>query len=280
MSSRGAGSGAAAQHREPPWWRRLGRREPVVLLYHGFADAPRPDDPEHLFVPLPELDAQLAWLRREGWALLTWGEYEAIRRGRAPRPRRSVLLTIDDAYDSTRAGLAVMARHEAPCVLYTPAGLIGETAEWLPEPEDEPLLTADELKELAGPLVAMGVHGWDHSPMRGGGADYLAQQTAEARNRLEEVVGPTVPSFAYPFGIHDAAARRAVAEAGYDSAFSVFDDKGTFAISRVDVNATDSLASFRLKLMPGYRRVWRLLDRASFLRRGTRRLLTRDTTTR
>ena len=266
--------------REPPWWRRPGRRRPVVLLYHGFADARRDDDPENLFVPLPELDAQMGWLREQGWAVLTWQEWDEIVRGERPTPRRSVLVTIDDAYDSTREGLQVLARHQAPAVLYVPGGIIGQTAHWLPEPPDEPLLTREQLLEIReqhGQLLEIGVHGFDHTPMTDRDADALRRQTAEARDVLEDALQARVlPSFAYPFGSHDAAARSAVERAGFVSAFSVFDDVGRFAIARVDVNATDSLASFRLKLMPGYRAAWRLLDRFAFIRRGIRAVLTRS----
>ena len=42
----------------------------------------------------------------------------------------------------------------------------------------------------------------------------------------------------------------------------VFDDHGRFAVSRVDVNATDTLTSFRIKVqLPHYRRWWTALDR-------------------
>ena len=80
-------------------------------------------------------------------------------------------------------------------------------------------------------------------------------------------------SFAYPFGGHDHAARAAVAAAGFDIGFSVFDDAGRHAVSRIDVNATDSLASFRFKVqLPHYRRWWNALERAPVVRRHVRAL--------
>ena len=79
---------------------------------------------------------------------------------------------------------------------------------------------------------------------------------------------------AYPFGLHDEAAREAVRRSGARVAFSVFDDAGTFAVSRVDVNAADTLRTFRIKLMPRYRRIWRLLQCAPWMRRAVRRVAT------
>jgi hypothetical protein len=80
-------------------------------------------------------------------------------------------------------------------------------------------------------------------------------------------------AFAFPFGAFDRRACQAVAAAGFEVAFSVFDDAGRFAISRVDVNATDNGPSFRLKLVPGYRRWWRASTQLGPLRRTAGRLL-------
>jgi hypothetical protein len=75
----------------------------------------------------------------------------------------------------------------------------------------------------------------------------------------------TARAFAYPFGTHDLAARTAVAAAGYDVAFAVAREHGRFAVDRVFVQSTDSLAAFRFKLSSGYQlasraggRAWRL----------------------
>lgn len=252
---------------------RLRGREPVIFLHHGFCERRRSDDPENLLVEVSAFEAQLRFLLDRGWEPLTLDRWLEITSGASPRPRRSFLLTIDDALASVvDLAVPVLERLAVPGVLFAPVGLVGRTAEWLPVPADLPLATHDQL--LASGLE-IGLHGWDHTSMVGCGAEELDRQVRRGRDELEEWSGQRPRAFAYPFGDHDADARAAVADAGFEVGFSVFDDVGPMAVSRVDVNATDTLSSFRVKTFPGYRRLWRLLQRAAFVRRAARTVLTR-----
>ncbi len=247
-------------------------RRPPALLYHGFAHSRRPDDPENLFVPARSLTEQLDHLLARGWEGLDLDAYlQTLTSNR--RSRRAFLFTIDDAYTSV-ADIAVplLAQRRIPSVLFVPAGLVGAAAHWLPAPPNEPLLDADTLRAITREGVEIGAHGFDHRSMKGLDEIELHRQTAEVRQRLADLIGRPPRAFAYPFGAFDARARGAVERAGYDIAFSVFHDVGQFAISRVDVNATDTIGSLRLKLLPGYRSIWRAAGRLGPLRRAVRRM--------
>ncbi len=252
-----------------------GRRTPVVLMYHGFAGEPMADDPENLFVTVDALEAQMDHLLAHGWEPLDLDGYLKACRGRG-RPRgKSFLVTVDDGFGSVASLAApVLAARSIPFLLFVPAGLLGQTAWWLPEPPNTPLMSAAALRELVAQApVEIGGHGYDHIHMLDLVPDELHRQTAEVRSILAAATASPVRAFAYPYGSNDASSRRAVEDAGYEVAFSVFRDAGPHAISRVDVNATDTLASFRLKLIPGYRTWWHWLDKARPLRRGVRRVL-------
>lgn len=261
-----------------PFRRPVIAREPVVLMYHGFTDRPRTDDPENLFVEVDRLEEQLTWLLAQGWRALDLDAYLAWHAGgRRPGPR-SFLVTIDDGFTSVLdLAVPVLDRLGVPSVLYVPSDLVGGTARWLPSPAGEPLLGADELGHLhARPLVELGVHGADHTDLRRRTPEELVHQVRSAHDVLADLVGAPLRSFAYPFGGHDRAARSAVAAAGFDIGFSVFDDAGRHAVSRIDVNATDTLGSLRLKVqLPSYRRWWSALERAPAVRRQVRTLATR-----
>lgn len=270
MSSTSTGSRRSLKSRLQSW----GTRTPVVLMYHGFAEARRDDDPENLFVPVGAFEEQLDHLLERGWTPLDLDAYLAARRD-GVAPRKSFLVTIDDGLESVATLAApVLAARSVPFVLFVCAGLMGRTAWWLPQPADSPILCADELGRLLGEApMEIGGHGYDHTHMLEMSPAELTRQTDEVRSLLEELSGAPVRAFAYPYGSHDADARDAVRDAGYDVAFSVFDDLGRLAISRVDVNATDTLASFRLKLIPHYRTWWRAMGRLGVLRRAVRRIL-------
>jgi peptidoglycan/xylan/chitin deacetylase (PgdA/CDA1 family) len=101
----------------------------------------------------------------------------------------------------------------------------------------------------------------------------LRRQCVDVREHLADVTGQQPRSFAYPFGHFDARARMAVQAAGYELAFSVHDDAGRYAISRVDINASDDALHFRVKLLPAYRPLWRAAGRVSPVRSAVRRAL-------
>jgi lipopolysaccharide/colanic/teichoic acid biosynthesis glycosyltransferase/peptidoglycan/xylan/chitin deacetylase (PgdA/CDA1 family) len=245
------------------------RRAPRVLMYHYFGEATGAD-PEQLFVTEAAFAAQLRHLRRSGWRALTLDEYLAALDG-APTPRRSYLLTIDDGHESA-VGVAAPALAEAgvPSVLFVCPDRVGGRAEWTDGYQHERLAPAEELKGLPDLGMELGVHSADHTRMIGMDDETLQVHIADARDRLEATTGVRARSFAYPYGTHDAAARAAVAAAGYDVAFAVAREHGRFAVDRVFVRSTDSLALFRFKLSLPYRIASRIGGRAWRLRHAAR----------
>ncbi len=248
-------------------------RRPTVLMYHGFAGAPREDDPYHLNVTASALAAQLGHLRERGWQTLDLDGYLAALDGR-PRQRRACLITIDDALLSVlEHGAPVLHAAGAPSVLFAPPALLGATTRWLPEQPDEPLLTAAQLRELATLGMEVGVHGWDHETMLGMTDDALRRNTVAAAEAVADATGRRPKAFAYPYGDLDDRAVEAVRRAGFAVGFSVYADQGRWALSRTDIKPADSLTAFRIKLTAGphYRVVWR----AAGLVKPARRLLRR-----
>ncbi|MBD8869497.1 polysaccharide deacetylase family protein [Nocardioides donggukensis] len=263
--------GARGRSGRPRW-----SRAPVVLMYHGFCTERRSDDPENLFVEVAAFEQQLTWLLEHGWTPLDLDGFLAARAGRRPSSR-SFLVTIDDGYESVAELAApVLRRLGVPALLFVPSALVGEEAHWLESPAHEPLLDAEQLRELCdGHGIEVGGHGRDHRDLRGLTPVELDGEVAGAGVELSELLDREVRSLAYPYGGHDPAARAAAERSGARVAFSVHDDAGPFAVSRVDVNATDTSRSFRLKLMPQYRRVWNALQRAPWVRRLVRRSIAR-----
>jgi peptidoglycan/xylan/chitin deacetylase (PgdA/CDA1 family) len=258
--------------RVPGPWRH---REPVVLMYHGFSRGVRQDDPDDMFVTSADFEAQLDHLLAHGWQALDLDGFLAARSSRDRS--KSFLVTIDDGLDSVAELAAPALRSRAiPAVVFVPAGLVGRTAEWLAHPPHEPIMDRWQLLDLTRDgLVEVGAHGFEHVDMRGLDPKELVRQTSHACEVLAGITGATVRAFAYPYGLHDRRARDAVARAGCRVGFSLFEDETRFAVSRVNVNATDTMASFRLKLVPGYRAWWRRAGRAAVVRRAVRRSLSR-----
>lgn len=247
-------------------------RDPRVLMYHFFAFTPVRPDPEHLFVDVTAFEQQLAYLT-DRYEPIGLDRY--LDAGAAGSSGREVLVTIDDAHRSVvELAAERLAAHGVPAVVFVPAGLVGRTAAWLPGYEDESIADERQLRSLADVGIELGVHGWDHSTLRGRSRTELERQTIDAGAVVERIAGYRPRAFAYPYGLSDGPARDAVQAAGFEVAFSTVDDHGRFGVPRPGVNGSDTLRSFRLKLVPGYRRLWRLGDRLPIARRTVRRLVT------
>lgn len=228
-------------------------RGPRVLMYHFFGPPPAGGDPDHLFISEQMLTAQLDSLQRGGWQPLGLDEYLGWLDG-AQVPPRSYLVTLDDAHESVvRIAAPLLATRKIPSVLFVPSGMIGATMEWgAPEYLRERIATAAVLRSLAGTGMELGVHGADHARMVEMDAATLHQHVVEARDGLLAATGVRPRAFAYPYGTHDEASRRAVAEAGYQVGFAVAREAGRFAKWRIGIDGDDSLTTFHFKLTPAY----------------------------
>jgi peptidoglycan/xylan/chitin deacetylase (PgdA/CDA1 family) len=225
---------------------------PRVLMYHFFGAAPGGHDPDAQFVTERAFRHQLDVLARGGWRAVSLDEYLAWWDG-ARLPRRSFLLTIDDAHHSVVGTAApILARAGVPSVLFVPSGLVGGTVSWSPAYAGERIATAEQLRSLVGTDMELGVHGYDHTRMVDMDASTLRLHAATARDELAELTAQRPRAFAYPYGTHDEHARRAVAEAGYAVAFAVARERGPMARWRVCVDGDDSPTAFRFKLGPAY----------------------------
>lgn len=231
-------------------WRNRGG---AVLCYHGFGRRSAAADPHNLFVPAEDFERQVGLLARVARPV----PLDVLLTGR--RVRGGVLVTIDDGYRSTlELAAPILARHGVPAVLFALPGRLGGTSTWMPETPDEPLVDADELRTLQNDYgIRVESHGWDHRALRGLEPEELRRQTADARQALADVTGHSPRAFAYPYGHHDLAARRAVAAAGHQIGFSLDQPPvGRWSLRRRVVTTRDAFPTFVVKLLPGFDTAW------------------------
>ena len=113
------------------------------------------------------------------------------------------------------------------------------------------------MRELAAAGMEIGSHSATHVRLAGLDAGQLEAEVSGSRASLGELIGAPVRGFAYPYGSMDAAARRAVRDAGYDYACAVetpMADLGLMALPRIYVGQHDGAARLTAKrfLYRGY----------------------------
>jgi peptidoglycan/xylan/chitin deacetylase (PgdA/CDA1 family) len=222
------------------------RNFPMILMYHGIGD--EPDDPNQLFVSPQRFAEQLAWMTRLGIEGVSVGTLlDAMRTG---RHRRMIGITFDDGYTSVLdTALPALERHGFSATVFIIAGRLDGSNEWDQGPAWK-LLGADGVRELAAAGIEIGSHGATHNRLAGLAPSELAAEISGSRERLSTLLGTSVRGFAYPYGSMDAAARRAVADAGYAYACAVQAgqaDIGLMALPRIYAGQRDGAARMTVK---------------------------------
>jgi len=229
----------------------------LVLCYHAIED--QSDDPvlAPYGVPPGLFADQLASLTRRGFSFVTPGQLAAYLASDGPLPRRPVLITFDDGYESLfDLARNVLEPRGIPALTFAVTGMASATNEW-----DQAygsgqvkLLAPDQLRDLAAFGVEIGSHSRSH----------LEMPLLDESKQLEEAVGsaddlvahglPRPRFFAYPFTFADDASKAAVRQAGYRAAFGgrvgwIDRNSDLFVLPRVMILASDRGWRFRMKVV-------------------------------
>jgi peptidoglycan/xylan/chitin deacetylase (PgdA/CDA1 family) len=232
----------------------------VTILYYHRVGPPRPGLPRKGFVSPGAFRAQMKWLRRSGWTVLSLGAYvDALASGRAA-PRRGIVITFDDGFsDCLTHARPVLEEHGIPATFFIVSAAVGKTDRWNPTHGTHPerLMGWDDLRDLHRAGFEIGSHTATHRRLAELSPDEARQEMAVSRARLEDGLGAPVRHLAYPQGNWSPEVAAMARGAGYASACAT--RRGAvragrpdlYAIPRVPVSANDSLLAFAGKLVKG-----------------------------
>jgi len=145
--------------------------------------------------------------------------------GQAMTEGPAVAISIDDGLADAATGAApVLAAHCAPATLFVPTAYVGRGAAWMSGVDaDRPMLSWDALGELAAAGMEIGSHGHLHLAADINEPELVREDAIRSRAELEEHLGQTVSSYAYPFGYCTRDAASAVRDAGFSLACTVME---------------------------------------------------------
>lgn len=244
---------------------------PVLMLHH-VAGGPLDPPPLHpdSYLPRAELARHLDALAAAGYRTLTLAD--AARAGGEPAGR-SVVLTFDD-------GCRCFAEHALPelrargmtATVFAVSGELGGENSWDRGAGErrERLMSADELREIAGQGIEVGSHGRKHLDLTACSPDELEAETAGSRGDLEAALGRPAVTFSYPYGRWNERARAAVRAAGYEAAVAIEGHgpagvrEDLFSLPRSFLTPGESRFELLLKASGRYR-FWKRLPRLGVL---------------
>ena len=223
----------------------------TILTYHHIGDVP-PDYPgRNLCVSPAHFEAQMGFLRRKGWSVVS---LDAVRRellGEIRLPAHAVAITFDDGTHSVLMhAIPILKRYGFSATVFVVTNQVqaqsGGTA-----PRDQfASLTRDELVTLSREGLTIGSHSQTHRRLTELSADECEQEVAGSKRSLECILGEPVHWFSYPYGNFNFQIIESVRRAGYHGAASVIRDnrnsaKHLFCLQRVMVMQDTTLTRFR-----------------------------------
>ena len=166
-----------------------------ILCYHRFAQQKR-----KLVVTRADFEAQMDYLARNGYRVITMKELAAFLDGKEPLPRKSVVITIDDGYRSTyEIAYPVLKKHGFPATVYLYSDFVGAGD----------AMTWAQMQEMAASrLIDIQPHSKTHSNLTlrqpGESAtdyrDRIRREVDVPSNVITDRLGMAPFSYAFPYG--------------------------------------------------------------------------------
>lgn len=202
----------------------------TVLTYHHLEPGATG---KHLvnsaIMSVEEFTWQMEYLHKNNFYAISMEEMQGFLAGSVKLPRRSVLITFDDGYESNYTyAFPLLAKYNFKATIF----LTGKTPEdgvVQPDLPFYPHLTAFQLKSMHRlGLLEYGCHTFDQHRLVGGRPALTVLGTDEIKadlyqfNKLFAMLGFPVPSvIAYPYGAGSGNASVAAASLGYRLGFTV-----------------------------------------------------------
>ncbi len=223
-----------------------------ILMYHRIAE--RDDGPAALAqyrVSPADFEAQLRWLRQNGYHGITPADWIAALAEDRALPGRPVMLTFDDGYrDFVTTAWPLLQHYGMPATVGIVTDRVGGQADWDSAfGPPAPLMGWDEISRVAREGAVIASHSATHAAFPALSAQGVLREALRSRMAIEQALGGAPDTIIYPYGACDPLSTRAVALAGYGLALGT--GPGTTTLlgnpmhtPRLEVNGHADLAAF------------------------------------
>lgn len=187
---------------------------------------------------------------------------DAVKSAREPSDNaaKTVAITFDDGYRNfyTEA-FPVLKRFGFTATMYVPTNFIGNTTQRF---NGRDCLTWQEIREMHRHGIVFGSHTMSHPKLHGMAWSEITLELKGSRQVIEQELGATVESFAYPYAFPEAdrefkrALRSILADTYANGVCTTIGrcvpGSDPYFLNRLPVNSADDERLFRAKLGGGY----------------------------
>ena len=180
-----------------------------VLVYHHIREfTVNESEASREFVVTPAMfDKQMQYLSDNGYTSMLVKDLGAVLEGTIPLPEKPVIVTFDDGrLNQYENALPVLTKHGIHATFYIFTNAIDANDKYL---------TSAEIRELDTLGHEIASHTILHPYLTRVSGELLTKELVESKAKLERIVGHSVVSLAYPFGLFNEAVVEETMRAGY-----------------------------------------------------------------
>ena len=209
-----------------------------VLMYHQVLDLPKKLG-KYVVSP-QELEADMRLLRELGYETITVSELIAYYNGEGVLPKKPIILTFDDGYQTDYKNVFPLLRQYNMKAVFSVVGAYTErySTEGIDKHINYAHLSWDEISEMqkSGHCEFLNhsynLHSLDgrHGCLKASGesdADYrvlVHDDITHAQKLLAEKLGKAPPAFTYPYGGTDDELREIIREEGFSASLGTYEE--------------------------------------------------------
>ncbi|WP_288688729.1 polysaccharide deacetylase family protein [uncultured Acinetobacter sp.] len=247
------------------WWKpAVDWKKPRVLMYHMVREHIDGAKFNKLRVKPDAFEEQISWLKSEGFHFVTMQE---LQENWGKHPEKTVAITFDDGYlDNLENAYPILEKYQAKATIYVVVDR--HDRDWSTykkahhnsgELAREPKLNDEQVQYLAhSGLVEIGSHTLTHANLDKLDDAGCVFELTESKKQLEQLIGTSVSSFAYPFGIYSNRDVCLAKEAGYSNAVTTKEgidglSPDFMQLQRIKISGKDSMLAVKCRLKLGQR---------------------------
>ncbi len=228
-----------------------------TLLYHSVSPNAVGALDEYRVTP-ENFEAQLRYLRDEGFVSITIDDCLSWLNESTPIPAEAILITFDDGYsDFKEYAWPLLKKYGFSAHVFLVSDLIGKTNLWDREfGEEIKLMDWEDIRELQAEGVTFGAHTRTHPiltnlPMRD-----AVKQLEDSRSLLEKNLDISIKNMAYPYGEFNRRIMYLTGFCQYQLAFTsepgrINKHHAPLALPRIEIGGADTDITFAAKVGKG-----------------------------
>jgi len=223
--------------------------QPISLMYHSINKAAQSASP--WCISLQQFTQQLDLLQDYGWTTICANQ---LLTPFQQLPKKSVVITFDDGYANNFSAFDALVKRNMVASWFVVTHDIGKISSWS-DADTIPakLLQKEQLITMQEAGMEVGSHTLSHYRLTQASSEQIKTELTQSRLTLSELLGHSVASFAYPYGLYNSEILSATKSAGYQVAFTTqsgfgFVNNNPLEVRRVSIMAEDSLSTFARKL--------------------------------